>query len=141
MKTENSKSFDASVPQKFSRNGKVYNLQKTSNNLNPGSWISLEISVCTYSIHQPPFSKSFAERKHKYEEKHSSIHHPQCSASFDSWNPKESSLEASQSEHQEKSGWPVQRKPQSALRTVKDKSPVKTECSELRKQSTFGQQN
>ena len=81
-KTENSKSFDASVPHKFSRNGKVYNLQKTSNNLNPGTWISLEISFCTYLIHQPPSSKSFAEREHQYEEKCFSIHQPQLGGSL-----------------------------------------------------------
>ena len=27
--------------------------KKTSNNLNPETWISLKISSCTYSIHQP----------------------------------------------------------------------------------------
>ena len=59
----------------------MYKLQKTSNTLNSGTWISLKISCCTYSIHQPPSSKSFAERKHKHEEKHSSIHQSQCSAS------------------------------------------------------------
>ena len=65
--------------------GKCIIYRKTSNNLNPETWISLKISSYTYSIHRPPSSKSFAERKHKYEEKHSSIQQPQCNAFFDSW--------------------------------------------------------
>ena len=66
--------------------GKCIIYRKTSNNLNPETWISLKISSCTYSIHQSPSSKSFAERKHKYEEKHSSIHQPQCSKQIPSGN-------------------------------------------------------